>query len=410
MAASGAPAGAAETGPAIALPDGPAAPDPTARALNWLLRSGIWILDPQHPHHGALYARYERMHGSPALVYAEATGYMLSLLAYVDRIRADIGLGANGELLQHAHAAAGWLLAWADAHGGLLPLGVDGDQPVREVYTFDQGVCAKGLLDLYVLRPDPRYLSCARALLQWIIDDAMNTDGSVKPLLDIASGRFREDPATWYKASGTFHAKIAMPLLSLSALTGDAKPRDAALRLCRWVTRQQRSDGAFPASVRTRAVNLHFHCYTVEGLLYAYGFERDQGLLGAAERGIAWALQRQRSDGTLPRWHGWGRFRGRAADVQAQATRLLAVQRTLRPDARLTAATEKARAGLLAMQCHSHDVREDGGFLEGDVSRYRVLSRPSPHLTSWAAMFALQALSLTATSSRSGDVTGRILF
>jgi uncharacterized protein YyaL (SSP411 family) len=377
------------------------------RAKRWLLQSGIYILERNDPQYGAVYSRYDTRRQRHELIYAEATGYVLSLLAYLANTTRD------KTLAEHAAASGDWLVSWFESNNGMISMGLRDGVAIRQAYTFDNGVCCKGLIDLYQLSGDDRYLQCAQQIATWLIREAQNDDGSVKPVFDMDTGRFVQDRTLWYKVSGSFQAKVAMPLFLLHSITGDKQAREAAVRLCKWAVRQQRPDGSFPANMHTNVVNVHFHCYTVEALLYASGFEQHQEFLVAAERGINWAARMQRTDGSLPRWCRRGIFRGRGSEAQAQVTRIFSLMNMLRPHRELEEAARKAGESLMKMQRSGHDTKEDGGFAEVDVWIYRFIPRKSPYMTSWSTMFALQALHFVKQSaSGGGDFTheGKMLF
>jgi uncharacterized protein YyaL (SSP411 family) len=384
---------------------GAASSSPLGMVKSWLLNSGIYILDPEDKNYGAFYSHYNAEQKRHDLVYAEATGYGLSLLSYLNRDH------SSAPLVDLARASGDWLVGWAKRHQGIIALGLTGGKEIREAYAFDNGVCCKGLLDLYTLTADDRYLKCAERIAHWLVREALCDDGSVKPVFDLNSARFVEDQRTWYKLSGSFHAKIAMPLLQLSSINKDRRIRDAAVRICEWALGQQQDDGNFPANRTTKWTYLHFHCYTVEALLYAYACERSQRFIDAAERAINWTMKMQGVDGTLPRWYGGGSMKETASDVQAQVTRICSLLNMLSPRRELVEASQKASKFLLALQRVDEEQTMRGGFTGGTVRKYRIIPRKSLEMTSWAAMFAIQALHFMEVAS-SGDfyIEGKSLF
>lgn len=369
---------------------------PLEMAIRWLLNSGIYISKPEDQNYGALYSQYSAESRQHELIYAEATGYGVSLLKYL------AGKHSSAPFAEFAKASGNWLVRWAERHHGIIATGLSRGQEIREAYAFDNGVCCKGLLDLFTLTGDERYLKCAERIADWLVKKALNDNGSVKPILDLNSGRFVEDRRMWYKVSGSFHAKIAMSLLQLSSVNRDNRIRDAAVRICEWAIGQQERDGNFPANKTTRATYLHFHCYTIEALLYAYACERSQRFIDAAERAINWALNVQRPDGALPRWYGGGRMRETANDVQAQTVRVFSLMNMFRPRKELREASRKAAGFLLKLQRVDQEETMRGGFVGGTVRKYRFIPTKSREMTSWAAMFAVQALHFMEEAS-SGD-------
>src|SRR5689334_19002213 len=112
-------------------------------AQHWLLHSGVYILDPKDPNYGAVYSYYDPAHRRFELVYAEATGYVISLLRYLYAHSAD------KSLVHFARASGDWLIGFAAQHAGIISMGRTSERDLHEAYAFDNGICCKGLLDLY---------------------------------------------------------------------------------------------------------------------------------------------------------------------------------------------------------------------------------------------------------------------
>jgi uncharacterized protein YyaL (SSP411 family) len=358
------------------------------KAQRWLLESGIHILNRDDPNYGAVYSYYDPTRRRYELVYAEATGYVISLLRYLCAVNAPAGL------IERAKASGDWLVRCAGQHHGIITMGRTAAGEIAAAYAFDNGICCKGLLDLYELTGHAAYLTTAERIAAWLISQAMQDDGSVKPMFDLRSGGFAPAGTSWYAASGSFHAKIAMPLLQLYTLTHDARFRGAAMKLCRWAIQQQKPDGSFPANRQMKIVNLHAHCYTIEALLYAYASEQVPEFLDAATRAAHWMVKIQQPDGSVQLWHANGSGKERTSYPQAQAVRIFSLLNMLRPQHSFTEAGQKAAQSLLRMQSSEEDTRAHGGFLEGDILKYKLFYRRSRKAISWATMFAIHALDL----------------
>ena len=360
--------------------------DAAGRARRWLLESGIQILRQGDPNYGAVYSYYDPQHRRYELVYAEATAYVGSLIRYLGAANASPGL------VERATASGDWLLRSAGQHDGVIAMGKTEAGDLTEAYAFDNGICCKGLLDLSELTGRAAYLTAAERIAAWLISDAMNSDGSVKPMFDSRARRFAPAGTSWYATSGSFHAKIAMPLLQLWMWTRDERFRGAAVKLCRWALRLQRPDGSFPANALAKAVNLHAHCYTIEALLYAYAAEPVPEFLDAATRGAEWMAKMQRPDGSVRLWYANGFGREHTSYPQAQAVRIFSLLAMQHPRSPFAEAARKAAQSLLTLQSSEKDERADGGFLEGYTQKYRLFYRRSRKTISWATVFAIQAL------------------
>lgn len=359
------------------------------RAEAWLQYSGICVRDGPGANAGAVYSYYDTRRRTHTLLYAEATGYFLSLCRYLHH------LGRGGDWAAAGRAGGDWLLSLVEPARGALVMGLREHTVIDQAYAFDNGICCKGLLDLYQTTGTARYLEQAERIARWLVHEALNQDGSVKPVLDLSVGRFVENRRAWFMASGSFQAKIAMPLLQLAAIAGDRGFRRAAVRICEWALAQQRPDGGFPANRLTRGVNLHAHLYTIEALLYAYAREGRDDFLMAAARGLAWAAARQRADGSILLWsHApWGPT---ATYAVAQAVRAFLLLDLVRPDARLREAAAAGAGFLVRMQADSPDPAASGGFFEERRGEIGLGSRNSHRVTSWTTMFAVHALHLLA--------------
>ena len=95
-------------------------------------------------------------------------------------------------------------------------------------------------------------------------------------------------------------------------------------------------------------------------------------------------------------------MRETANDVQAQAVRVFSLMNMFRPRKELTEASRKAAEFLLELQRVDQEETMRGGFIGGTVRKHRFIPTKSREMTSWAAMFAVQALHFMEEAS-SGD-------
>ena len=87
------------------------------------------------------------------------------------------------------------------------------------VYSFDTAICANGLLDCYDLTNDKTYLDTAEKLLNWISNEALNSNGTLKPFYDLNSKKFNESKDVWYKQKGCLHIKATIPFIHFYRIT-----------------------------------------------------------------------------------------------------------------------------------------------------------------------------------------------
>src|SRR5215472_18566005 len=147
-----------------------------ANAQSWLLNSGVYILDKDNPQYGAVFSYYDRSRNQYQLTYAEATGYVISLLRYLTSLTGQVSH------VEAARASGDWLVSLVEKWGPAVAMGFVDGRLAREAYAFDSGICCKGLVDLYDLTGDLTYLTCAEKMARWLVDKAINDDGSVKPV------------------------------------------------------------------------------------------------------------------------------------------------------------------------------------------------------------------------------------
>jgi len=356
-------------------------------AESWFFNSGIYILDKDNANYGAVYSFYDSKAKRHQLVYAEATGYIISLLKYLQSVRSDV------RLVDFARASGDWLAGLADRYNGIITMGLRDGAEIELAYPFDNGIVCKGFLDLYEMTNDSKYLEHAERMADWLVKKAIDEDGSVKPVFDTASETFTQDESLWYKVSGSFHSKITMSLLQLYSTNKNNELRDAAMRVCEWALVQQKPDGSFPINTRNKIVNLHTHCYTIETLLYAYASQGESRFLEAAERATDWMIKTQNSDGSLWIWYGAGRLNVKPSYAISQFVRICLLMHSIHGKESTTEAAKKAARFLLSMQSTDSDVRMNGGLHE-DIAKYGPLMRKSQRISSWATMFGIHAASM----------------
>lgn len=100
------------------------------------------------------------------------------------------------------------------------------------------------------------------------------------------AGQRKADPVGFFGDGSCVHAKNAIALLGLHAITGDVRFRDAAAMSCDDTLTLQDPGGAFWSTPRKEEVHTHAHCYLCEGLLFVSSVLRDSRYQTAARRGI----------------------------------------------------------------------------------------------------------------------------
>lgn len=363
-------------------------------AARWVLDSGVQV-GGRGPLGGAFNAWHDLESRRFQYVYPEITGYGITTLLYLD------SLGRPGNILARSCKAGDWILRHAiHSSGGIRPRDFYERQersPLfsfdrRLVVTFDSGMVLFGLTNLYEASGRGEYLKAARRVADFLIGSAQKKDGFFHACLDPGRSGWTERPDKWSAQSGPYHAKLAIGLLHLARLSGQALYRRSAERLCRRSLKAQRPSGRFVCYRADGSTHMHPHLYAAEGMLWA-GLELDEPrFVESATQAVAWALSVQRPDGGLPCRAGEIRQETNSnerSDTLAQALRLGALclgLGTLSSSARPR--LDRLERRLLAFQKKRGP--QAGGFLYGQEMNGESRS----HVNFWCTAFALQALAM----------------
>ena len=366
-------------------------------SVTWLAESDIRCSEENSTGYGGVKQGYNWQERSYPFIYSEITGYAVSALVNAYRWTGE------GIYLELARQSAGFLLRAPDGTGedinrGAIPhsLSLPDLQWRHQLYSFDAAMCLQGLLDLHAIDPHPGVPERAEAIGQWLVTQMQRDSGAFLSMRDVETGKWQHlDREDVFGDGGCLHAKHAIGLLKLGALTQNQRYVDASRKVCDWVLGLQDSDGAFRATERVEQVVTHSHCYATEGLLFAHSVLGTETYLEAARRAGEWLLGVQNRDGSINvahkrRWRRMGRrvtekiFPRRVTDATAQAVRIWLALYGLNGEIAFLEASRRAEVFLLKMQCASSPDRNAiGGFY----------SWPGhPIMYAWSTMFATNAL------------------
>ena len=234
------------------------------KAISWLLDSGIQFNSQSPETDGGFASWYEQDTESSPYLYAEITGYMLTLLTWLNSRKQDV------RLLKSAIRAADWLIEISHkASGGfpcLVPLRPNRFEHKRDyIYTFDCGIILSGLVNLHRATGIPRFLSAAVTVADWMLRDLLEDTGALKPIYNAATGDWIYSDAEWSLCSGSYHTKVAIGLINLYDATKLPKYLNAATRICDFALAFQESNGRFVTFPESGGTNSHPHAYAAEG-------------------------------------------------------------------------------------------------------------------------------------------------
>jgi len=356
-----------------------------AAIRNWLLTSNVQI--PEGPQKGGV-AGWLDEKGYPAFVYAEATGYYLTGMAFMLAVsRTD-----ENAVLNHAYRA----LAWLDrcCREGKIPLtrcylsphNHDWKNQVR--FAFDLVMILRGVAAVRGLVAEEPRRRVQEALIGSLVP-FREPGGSLSPFLPSNSAPAALVPARWSTTPGPYQLKIAASLLLPLKCEIPPELRDACEKIQSKWCRPLHSGGL--------TGEWHADLYFIEGLV----------LLGLHHRDSrAWALARESYQALMNRCEGSAPSLNAVAlpepavrsDVIAQLLRAGCI---LRSYGYLGESVWAQRLNCLA-QLLQHFITE-----EGAVSFGRMDLEGPTHWNAWCALFAYQALCFHEVVSGRGKLEKR---
>jgi len=355
------------------------------RLKNWILQSGLVINDLNNPNHGGVNSYFDEKKGEFGFVYPEITGYFLSSLRFLNSIE------SNSNYVKLSHNSAQWLLQLTKNHSGIIQ-GISSDKSKQQlVYSFDTGMCAKGFLDCYEMTKKSEYLTFASNQLNWLIDEAINADGTIKPFKNISTNSFEIDNSIWYKQKGCLHIKLAMPILQLYQLTNENKFLDIANLVCNNYKKLQNIDGSFSIHFGSKVVHLHTMCYALEGLIYAYYVTKNLEYLKSIERALDWCSKQIDEDGSIQLWFNSKYQHAKTSYHIAQLIRLMLLVNSIHNSKKYSNDIKSLLLFLISLQANSTNKKIDGGFYEEFYKSF-IGWKKRLRINSWGSMFALQAI------------------
>lgn len=360
-------------------------------AIHWLTRSGVQAVSDDLTLHGGYASWYDEDAKSSPYLYAEITGYMLTMLAWLYHRSPD------PRLLNCAVRAADWLVDNAhDATGGfrcLVPLASSRfDYKHDLIYAFDCGVILSGLVNTYRITRAGKYLAAAVTVADWMMRDLQDERGAIKPVYNAITGEQMYSDSEWSLCSGSYHTKVAIGLINLFDVTRQPRYGRAATRICDFALRFQQDDGRFITFPGEGGTNSHPHAYSAEGLWVVGKYLGREDYLQASARATEWMFSVQNEEGLIPRhWHNGEPVYHERVDVLSQALRLAEIHLSEgRLDAALTPHMAKLVPVILRNQSNSDDLRARGAFYFGRLSNGETVR----HANVWVSAFAVQALAL----------------
>lgn len=349
------------------------------------MSSGLVETNPNNENFGGVHSFYDEKKKEYGFLYPEITGYFSSTLRFLHSV------DTNQQYIVLSKNSSDWLMKIEQKFGGIIQ-GINKNNSTEKfVYSFDTGVCATGILDCYQLSNEEKYLKFAKKLTNWISDEALQDDNVLRALKDLNLNNFIEEKKLWYKQSGCFHLKTAIPFLKLYEITKDKSALSIGKKILQQYDLYKNHDGSISLHVNSSTIHLHSLCYALEGLLYGYFVTKDKTYLENCGRALNWCKSKIEKDGGIHLWVNSSYQQVKTSYHVAQLIRLMILYDKAMKKEIFRDTVESLFKFLLNLQNSTNSKKTQGGFYEefykslfGWKKRYRI--------TSWASFFALQAI------------------
>ncbi|MGI0041890.1 MAG: hypothetical protein ACRD94_08000, partial [Nitrosopumilaceae archaeon] len=244
--------------------------------------------------------------------------------------------------------------------------------------------------DYYLMSNNIQYLDHSKKMIQSLIVNAIEEDGTILPFRQLDSEQYLENKDVWYKQKGCFHIKNSISLVKLYKITSENQYLEHAKKICDAYRQFQKKDGMFCIHQDSKIVNLHTLCYALEGLLYTYNTTRNDDYLSSCKLALEWVLKQIQQDGSIELWFN-SKYREKASYPVAQLIRIMILMDKLENDDSYKNTTDKLYSYLISFQKTKHPHK--GGFYE-EYFRSLFSWKKRLRVNSWASMFSLQAIFL----------------
>ena len=350
-------------------------------AKNWLLNSGIQNLEGEHK--GAFNSWFDVNNKNYPYAYSEITGYAITTLLFLYKLE------KKEIYLKRAKLAANWLINKAThKSGGILcryfydKTEFRGSFENEEMFLFDSGMVLNGIINLYEITKDEKYLEFSKRLAKFIIGK-QKPDGSFYAVYNGKDESLTDNGEKWSTQLGAFHNKLSIGLLKLHKITKDEKYKNSAIKICDYSLKFFQNDGRVITFSKTGDSLFHPHCYAAEGLYVAGKYLNNKKYLEFSKKATEYLFNNQKENGGIPQF-----FRNNKlidferTDILGQALRM-GILHSIKKGK-----FEILKQRLLEFQNTKEE--QKGGFIYG----YDDKGNKYEHINSWCTMFALQALIL----------------
>lgn len=366
------------------------------KAASWLLTSGIQDLTDRDHLKGGVASWYDIDQDLYPYLYSEITGYAITCYLFLNHIHPD------PIWVDRATLAAEWLIHNAlDKSGGVkcrfyLNPKVESSVYSFErgrMYTFDTAMVGYGLLQLYKVKPDLRWLRCIESIYGFLSSTVKKTDAAYYPFYNSRTQKCEESFDKWSNQSGSFHSKLALFFIDYYWLKKEEHIRKEVFSLLDSIARQQLDSGRFITDVSDGSTHHHPHSYTVEGLLYSGIYLDRKDYIEVAYHGAEWLFEAFFNNDFMPSLYTpEGFVKEERIDVVAQTLRIGSILFGIRRWPGVRKRLDSLKNRLLSFQYHGSEKQKGGFYFRLPRTEKQKDSFMGRHLNAWVSMFALQAL------------------
>ncbi|MBC8552105.1 MAG: glycoside hydrolase family 127 protein [Candidatus Brocadiales bacterium] len=349
-----------------------------AAGMQWLKRAHDATID------GGVAIRYSLLRGWEAS-YPETTGYIIpTFLRYFD-------ITGETEYRDRAIIMGEWELSIQEKDGsffgGYLNSGVG-------KLVFDTGQILFGLINIFELTGDEKYLSAAKRAGDWLIE-IQDDDGAWRNF-------------SYHSIPHAYHARVAWPLAELARVTSDTKYANGAKRHFDWVLTNCTSDGWFDNAGFTKENNnspyTHTIAYTLRGLLEGGLLLKADEYIDAVYKSMGFVLMQMDKSGRFcgsynRKWEGDRKYS--CLTGNAQFSIICSKLYMLSHEPIYFEAAKSINAYLETKQNMSTNNDDIKGAIPGSSpiwGEYERMSCPN-----WATKFYIDALWAASESSKAGS-------
>jgi uncharacterized protein YyaL (SSP411 family) len=266
---------------------------------------------------------------------------------------------------------------------------LDGQSHDPRCFTFDNAICLSGLLDIYSITQEKKYLDAATTIGTWLKEMHPTADVFYSYVQE-GSSEQKHPGTNFADDGGCLHIKNTIGVLKLGQASGVDEWNRLAKEILDAGIDRQLHNGAFPVQRKVQQIFSHAHSYATEGYLFAFLTLQDQRYLEVVKHAARYLRSVQAWDGGIFQYNRSG---VRASDATAQAIRIWKTIDLINGTSEYTSSIHRALSFLGRMQyVGPNDV--SGAIL---YTRSPFLRR-APLAYSWVGMFTSSACALVRRS------------